>query len=200
MTRTYIPRRGYVGTVEHTEHELATGIYGLKELKRTWEPRKGYQFTSERYPEGIPRTLGRFTVGVPPSTASTARALTGASGRYAQTAARLIQSGVPAITAGSIIRDPRNVPKMNGGGNLLSPTVTSRSSGFVPLPSTSPSAATLGGGAIAPVSVGRLGGITGVTTGMATVGGSIMDTVKQYIPLIVIGGIAIIGIKMLMGK
>ena len=75
---------------------------------------------------------------------------------------------------------------------------TPSGSGFVPLPSGSVS--TLGGGAIAPVDVGGMGGLTGITTGMASVGGTILNTVKQYIPLIVIGGIAILGIKMLMGR
>jgi len=195
MARTYIPRKGYVGTVEHTPHELATGIYGLKGLERTWTPRKGYGFISEKYPTGVPRTLGRFTVGVPPSAASTARAATGRYGEHAQVAARLIQSGVPAITAGNIIRDPENVRKLMGGGsNLVASSAAPRSSGFVPLPSASP--ATLGGGAIAPAGLG----LSDVSSGISGIGGDIIGTVKQYIPLIVIGGIAILGIKMLMGK
>ena len=84
------------------------------------------------------------------------------------------------------------------GGARLIPGGGSRSSGFVPLPSAS--AAPLGGGAIAPTPTKGLGGITGITTGMTSIGSGIIDTVKQYIPLIVIGGIAILGIKMLMGK
>jgi len=195
MARTYIPRKGYVGTVEHTPHELATGIYGLKGLERTWTPRKGYGFTSEKYPTGVPRTLGRFTVGRVPTAWSTTRAATGMYGEHAQVAARLIQSGVPAITAGNIIRDPENVRKLMGKGSTsLSPGASPRSSGFVPLPSTSP--ATLGGGAIAPSGLG----LSGVSDGISCVGNDIIGTVKQYIPLIVIGGIAILGIKMLMGK
>jgi len=197
MARIWEVRKGYSGTPVQT----STGIYGLKGLERKWTPRVGYQFTSEKYPTGVPRTIGRFTVGVPPSAAATARALS-SSIPSSRAAAMLISRGTPAITAGNIIRDPKRVKSiLEGGSGLLStPAAQSSTSGFVPLPSASVSPATLGGGAIAPVDIGGMGGLTGITTGMASVGSGILNTVKQYIPLIVIGGIAILGIKMLMGR
>ena len=94
------------------------------------------------------------------------------------------------------------IGKIVEGGTRLVPggvaTASASGSGFVPLPSASVS--TLGGGAIAPVDIGGMGGISGITTGMASVGSDIVNTVKPFIPLIVIGGIAILGIKMLMGR
>jgi len=77
-------------------------------------------------------------------------------------------------------------------GGPLTIQSTAKTSGFVPLPS----AATLGGGARAPTGLG----LSGVSNGISGVGGDIIGTVKQYIPLIVIGGIAILAVKMLIGK
>jgi hypothetical protein len=181
-------------------HEKATGIYGLEELKRLWIPGKGYTFTSKKYPEGVPRTMGRLTVGRPPSAASTARALTGEFGRHAQAAALMISSGIPAITAGSAIRDPSKVDEIL----RLIPSVSSSYGGASSGLAAGGTALARGGPAVGSVPAGGLslgdGGLPlgGVTTSLGGIGKSITDTGMQLLPLAIKVVIAVIVIKIVL--
>jgi hypothetical protein len=175
------------------EHELATGIYGLKDLERIWIPRKGYTFVSEKYPKGVPRTMGRFTVGVPPSAASTARALTGDLGPHARAAALLITSGVPAITAGNVIRDPSAVNAILAGASTAPSSYgtagTGLAAGGTALGRGAPSVGSVPGGEL---------GLGGIGTDITATGKGIMDTITQYLPLAVKVVVAVIVIKIVL--
>lgn len=197
MARVWVPRKGYVGEIEMTPHEAATGVYGLAELTREWVPRKGYVFKSEKYPEGVPGYIGRAYVGVPPSAASTARALTGEFGSHAQAAAMLISSGVPAITAGNAIRDPKRVKE------ILSGKLASGSGGYTASGSTA-FGGNLSGGRVGGLSggggamSGGTGGGSALDTTISNLGGGITGTITSYLPLAIKVVVAVIVIKIVL--
>ena len=182
MARIYEPRKGYSGTPIQT----STGVYGLAGLERVWEPRKGYVFKSEKYPGGVPRTIGRFTVGPRPSAASTARALSSGV-PSSRAAAMLITSGVPPITAGQMIYDPKIVEDVLGTGGLAR-GITGGGRGV---------GAAAGVGVPAPgqVAAGLDGGISSSLSAMSS---GVMNTAASYIPIAIKLILLAIGVKVVL--
>lgn len=194
MARVWVPRKGYVGEIEMTPHEAATGVYGLEGLTREWVPREGYVFKSDKYPGGVPGYIGRAYVGVPPSAASTARALTGEFGSHAQAAAMLISSGVPAITAGNAIRDPKRVKEILGGkaaSRSVGDTASGSSAFGGNLFGGRISGSSGGGGAMS----GGTGGGSALDTTISELGGGITNTITSYLPLAIKVVVAIVVVK-----
>lgn len=176
------------------EHELATGIYGLEDLKRIWIPKKGYTFVSGKYPEGVPRTMGRFSVGVPPSAASTARALTGDLGPHARAAAMLITSGVPAIAAGQAIRDPYTVEAVLTGVSSVTRSQGAAGTGLA----AGGTALGRGGPSVGSVVAASDLGLGNIGGDITSTGKGIIDIIMQYIPLAIKIVVAVIVIKIVL--
>ena len=193
---------------------LSNNMYALEGYKRVYQPGKGYVDVSKAYPKGVPRTMGRASGGAV-LLARIARDPTGYGSRFS-----------PAEVAyATEINDPRNTPLGHGIGTssfrfpgiipaafttgttaeraALSAAYEARVTGTT----ASQSAATglaaggtalaHGGPAVGTVPGGGLD-LSGIGGSLTSTGAGVINMVKQYIPLAIQIGVALIGIKMLL--